>query len=355
MSKTNSLTGVQTFDQGFLSNEIEDSYDSHLDLNQFCTVDDELEGAPGDVRRINVYAAAGTAEDVAEGQGNVGTISVNLTEKEYRIKTAQAQFQYSDEALLRDPISVQTGATQTGVAIFNKVNADIMGEMKKAVLLVTPTAFNFDAVVDAVSLMDIPDANAPAIEVQGKVLPTLWAITNKKGIANARKDMTDQLVYDPDLAWAKGYVGTVAGVALYYKQDLADDIMYVGSRKGVTVFNKSGVEVEAVTKNQRGADEANKRMNNLFARKYFIAALTNESQIVQIVLSGGTANYRQEEDGDGSTVAFTCDYTPTSTPIVAINGEVQTSGYSYSAGTVTFSTAPAATDKITIEYNYTVS
>ena len=66
MSQTASLVGVATFDNGFLSNEISDLFASHLDLNQFCTVDNELEGVTGDIRRINVYGASGTAEDVTE-------------------------------------------------------------------------------------------------------------------------------------------------------------------------------------------------------------------------------------------------------------------------------------------------
>ena len=352
MSKTNSLISVETFDQGFLSNEMEDLYASHLDLNQFCTVDNGLEGVAGDIRKINIYGATGDAEDVAEGQGNNSSIATTLIEKEYRIKTAQAWFGYSDEAQMRDPAAVQTGITRLGISLFDKVNADILDEIKKATNLVTPTTFNFDAMVDAVAQMQITDANEAVIEVQGRFLPTVWAITNKNGIAAARKAMKDQLVYDQRLAWEQGYVGSIAGVALFYKQNLPDYIMYVGTKEGVTVFNKTGVQTEIAARN---STDANTRSNNIFARKYYIAALTNPSQIVQVVLAGGSANYLQTEDGDGVTVAFTCDHTPTDTPVVAINGEVQTSGYSYAAGTVTFSAAPAATDVVTIQYHYTVS
>ena len=164
--------------------------------------------------------------------------------------------------------------------------------------------------------------------------------------------MKDQIVYDPRLAWEQGYVGSIAGVALFYKQNLPENIMYVGTKEAVTVFNKTGVQTEIAA---RGAVSANTRANNVFARKYYIAALTNPTQIVQIVLSGGSANLLQREVGDGATVAFTLDENATDTPIVAINGVVQDSGYSFSSNTVTFSTAPAATDVITFTYHYTVS
>ena len=39
----------------YLSNEIEDLFKSHLDLNPFCQVDNSLEGTAGMKRMINVY------------------------------------------------------------------------------------------------------------------------------------------------------------------------------------------------------------------------------------------------------------------------------------------------------------
>lgn len=351
MSQTASMVNVATFDNGFLSNEIQDLFASHLDLNQFCTVDNELQGVAGDIRRINVYGASGSAEDVTEGNGNQYSISTSLVEKEYRVKCAQAWFKYSDEALMRDPIAVQTGITKLGVALFDKVNADIFTEMEKATLLVTPSHYDFDALVDAVAKLQITDSNEAAIEVQGKFIPTVWAITDKDGIADARKQMKDQLKYDPRLAWTQGYVGSIAGVALYYKQNLPAYTMYVGTRDAITVFNKTGVNTEIAARDEQNA---NKRLNNLFTRKYYIAALTNPNKLCQVILKGGTARYLQVEDGDGTTVAFTLDKTATDTPVVSIDGEVQTSGYTFSSNTVTFSTAPAAGKVITIEYHFTV-
>lgn len=351
MSQTASLVGVATFDNGFLSNEIEDLFASHLNLNQFCTVDNELEGTTGDIRRINVYGASGSAEDVAEGYGNQYSISTSLIEKEYRVKCAQAWFKYSDEALMRDPIAIQTGITKLGVALFDKVNADIFSEMQKATLLVTPETYDFDALVDAVASLQITDANEAVIEVQGKFIPTVWAITDKKGIAKARKAMKDQLKYDTRLAWTQGYVGTIAGVALYYKQNCPENIMYVGTNEAITVFNKTGVNTEVASRDEQNA---NKRLNNIFSRKYYITALTNPNKICQVVLPGGSANFLQLETGDGATVAFALDHTATDTPVVTIDGEVQTSGYSFATNTITFSTAPAQGKVIGIEYHYTI-
>ena len=53
------------YDNFFLSNEIEDQYQSHLDLQQFCTVDNNLTGVAGMVRKIHKYKATDGTEKLA--------------------------------------------------------------------------------------------------------------------------------------------------------------------------------------------------------------------------------------------------------------------------------------------------
>lgn len=284
---TNSLANVDTLNQGFISNEIEDTYLSHLDLNGFCTIDNNLQGVTGDTRRIDRYIPSGEAEDVAEGQGNTEGISVDLVTNEYVIKCAQAWFPYSDEAYMRDPVSIQAGMGQLGVALFNKVNADILTEMRKATLTQSATAPNFDAFVDAVAKMTIKDAaGETAMDAQKRFIPLVWAIMSKQDVAAARKACKDQIVYVPEHAWTPGYVGEVAGVTLYYKQNAVPGEVYVGTNKAITVFNKTGAETEKAARSGGIDGTANKRMNDFFARKYYIAALTDATQIVKMVVSG---------------------------------------------------------------------
>lgn len=352
MSHKTSINGTQTLDQGFTSNEIEDLYSSHLDLTGFCTVDNELQGVDGDTRKINVYGATGAAEKVTEGNGNSGYITTTLVEKEYVVACAQARYKYSDEAYMRDPVAVQTGANKLGVALFEAVNADIYGEFAKATQVVEASVPDFDAFVDAADAINFADGNETAREYQGRTIPTLWAIMNSTVLAAVRKQMKAQIVYDPTLAWNQGYVGTVAGIALFVKKNASANMIYVGTDKAVTLFNKTGVNTEIAA---RGSDEANKRLNHLFARKYYIAALTHYDQIVQLALPGASVHKIDVEEGDGTTVAFTLSETPADTPVVSVNGEVVTTGYSISSKTLTFTTAPAANAVITVEYHYTAS
>lgn len=91
------------YDNFFLSNEIEDQYQSHLDLQQFCTVDNNLTGVAGMVRKIHKYKATDGTEKLTMGNGNTKTIEAGYTEKEYRIQMAQNRFQYYDEEAMTDP------------------------------------------------------------------------------------------------------------------------------------------------------------------------------------------------------------------------------------------------------------
>lgn len=285
-----SLASVVTKNQGFVSHEIEDTYLSHLDLNGFCTVDNTLQGVAGDIRTIDVYGATGSAIDVAEGEGNSESIATTLTPKRYQIKCAQAWFRYSDEALMRDPVAVQTGIGHLGIAMFNKVNADIWAEMTSvsgADHIHSAAAPDFDCFVDAVGKIDIKDAaGETALDAQERIIPTVFALMSKADIAKARKAMKDQLVYVPEKAWTPGYVGDVAGVSLYYKQDATPNTIIVATKKAVTVFNKTGVEAETAARSGGTTGTANLRFNDLYARKYYIAALTDENQICKVTLTG---------------------------------------------------------------------
>ena len=57
----------KTYDNFFLANEIEDQYNSHLDLVQFCTVDNSLTGTAGMDYKVHVYKATdGTVKGLAD-------------------------------------------------------------------------------------------------------------------------------------------------------------------------------------------------------------------------------------------------------------------------------------------------
>ena len=56
----------------------------------------------------------------------------------------------------------------------------------------------------------------------------------------------------------------------------------MATREAVTLFVKSGTESEVVDATRRDADDANVRLNTMFARKYYVAALTDATKAVEI-------------------------------------------------------------------------
>ena len=259
------------YDNFFLSNEVEDQFNSHLDLQQFCTIDRTLEGTAGMLRKINVYRATNGTEKVAMGEGNTKSIEVSYTPEEYRILLAQNRFEYFDEQAMTDPNLVPVGVRHMGTDMFNTVNADIFAEYKKATLSVQASAFDFSAFVDAQAKLNLE--NLEGVNIFGWVCPA--------DMAKIRKALKDDLKYVE--AFAKnGYVGTVGGVNLYTKKDATEGEILIATKEAVTLFVKKGTEVEQPP---RDSEDANIRKNTILSRKYYLAALTDETKVVKIALS----------------------------------------------------------------------
>ena len=254
------------YENFYLSNEVEDQYNSHLDLQSFCNVDNSLVGEAGMKRKINVYQATDGTEVLAMGEGNSKAIEVTFAEKEYEILMAQNRFDYYDEQAMTDPMLVPVGTRHMGTDMFNHVNADIFAEFKKATLSVSASAPNFDAFVDAMAKLNTENE------------PDTFAFVHPEDMAKVRKALKDDLKYVSEFS-KNGYVGTVGcGTNLYLKKDATKGEIIMATRDAVTLFNKKGVEIEQER-------DANVRKNSIWSRKYYVAALTDATKAVKITLT----------------------------------------------------------------------
>lgn len=255
------------YENFYLSNEIEDQYNSHLDLQQFCTVDNSLVGTPGMIRKINVYKATDGTEKLEMGVGNSKSIEVSYTEEEYKILLAQNRFKYYDEQEMTDPMLVPVGVRHMGTDMFNTVNADIFAEFNKATLAVAAKDYGFGTFADAVAKLNLEQLDGVSI----------FAFVNTTDMAEVRKALGEDLKYVESFA-RTGYVGTVAGVNLYTKKDAVSGTIILGTKEAVTLFNKKGTEVEQ----ERDADT---RENSIWSRKFYLAALTDATKAVKITVT----------------------------------------------------------------------
>lgn len=263
------------YDNFYLSNEVEDQFNSHLDLQQFCTVDNSLVGTAGMKRKINRYMATDGTEKLTMGNGNTKSIEVKYTDYEYEILLAQNRFEYYDEQEMTDPMLVPVGVRHMGTDLFNTINSDIYEEYNKATRLVVASSFNFGTFADAQSVLNLEDLEGV----------TIFAFVSAADMADIRKALKDDLKYVESFA-KNGYVGTVAGVNLYIKKDAIPGTIIMATRKAVTIFNKKGTEVEQP---QRDSTDANIRKNTIISRKYYLTALTDERYAVKIFKGTATA------------------------------------------------------------------
>ena len=259
------------YDNFFLSNEIEDQFQSHLDLQQFCTIDNTLTGVVGMLRKVHKYKATDGTEKLTMGKGNTKTIEAGYTEKEYRIQMAQNRFAYYDEEAMTDPMVITTGTRHAGTDMFNTVNADIFGAFNEATMTVVATALGFDAFVDGSAMLNLE--NLENVSIFGFVHPS--------DVAKLRKAMKEDLKYVEAFA-KQGYVGTVGGINIYTKKNAKPGKVVIGTKEAVTLFNKKGTEVEQER-------EGNIRKNTVYSRKYYLAAMTNEAKAVKIIVGSAKA------------------------------------------------------------------
>ena len=256
-----------TYENFVLANEIEDQYNSLLDLAQFCTVDNTLAGTAGMVKEINVYSATNGTEKLAMGAGNTKDIEVGYTAEEYKILLAQNRFKYYDEQEMTDPMVVTTGVRHMAVDMFNTVNADVFAEFNKATLEIPLSGADyFGAFVDASAALNVE-------HVEGL---EKFVFVSNADMAKIRKAMKDDLKYVEAFARG-GYVGTIADWNLYVKKDAVAGSIVGGTREAVTLFNKRGTEVEQ----DRNKDT---RENTIWSRKYYLAALTDATKAIKITL-----------------------------------------------------------------------
>lgn len=283
------------YDNFFLSNEVEDQFKSHLDLQQFCTIDNGLVGTPGMKRKINVYSATDGTQKLAMGEGNTKSIEVSFTQREYEILLAQNRFEYHDEEVMTDPMLVPVGMKHAGTDMFNTVNGDVYAEFAKATRILPVATLDFAAFTDAQSMLNLENLEGVSI----------FAFVCPSDMATIRKALKDDLKYVESFA-KNGYVGTVAGVNLYTKKDAISGDIYVATKDAVTIFNKKGVEVEQVTADRRSETAANTRLNTIFSRKYYLAALTNETKDIRIVF-GKTATASTDTTASSSKTYYAKD------------------------------------------------
>ena len=252
---------VQVYENFVLENKINDILMTKLDMYQFATKDESLALTEGMKKVVNVYTASGNVEDLAMGQGNTGDIGVAFETKEYDIMTTQGRFPYFDEQAMTDSVAIDTGIRGLTDTMTNDLTTKVVNELKKATLT-TAFGVDFNSIVDAIG------------KYPYEVEDGLFLIVSQEDKAEMRKALGDDLKYVEAFA-RTGYIGSVAGVPVYFSKAIPQGEAYLATKEAITIFVKKGVEVEQ----ERDAD---KRQNTVYARKYMVVALTDATKVVKL-------------------------------------------------------------------------
>ena len=257
-----------------LENRLKDQLETALNMLDYVTVDDSLTATAGMTKKVNVYAATGEAQDVAEGEGNTESIEMGYTQREYVVGTTQARFVYTDEDDMTDPYLVDGGMKKLSEALVNKINAKVNAEYWYATRYVGYTkgtdTVGFDMFVDAIALLNKERDE----EAQ------LFALVNPAMKAALRKALKDDLKYNEDYS-RTGYIGHVCGVPITTSKLIPDGCVVIASKKAVTYFRKKSVEVEQDR-------DKNLRKNYVYGRQVGVTAFTDEGECA-IIAPKGTA------------------------------------------------------------------
>ena len=140
-------------------------------------------------------------------------------------------------------------------------------EFEKANLELKPTAWSFDAVVDAIAKMDLEAEDG------------LFLLISPADQAKFRKALKDDLKYSEGFV-RTGYIGSVCGVPVIVSKAVPADKGYLATKDAVTVFIKKDTEVEQ----DRNPDT---RDNKFWIRKVAVVALTDATKAVKITLTPG--------------------------------------------------------------------
>ena len=272
-------TGYENF---VLASKMNELLETKLNTRSLMTIDTDLTSAPGMKKIINRYTFKGAVEKLAKGEGNTEGGVVTFDPVEYEVEVNQQKFEYYDEDFMTDPKIVDVGMEGMSVTMVNDLNRKYFDELEKATLNHQYTgAFNYDAVVDSIELMNIEDETG------------LFLVIGT--------DLKAQIRKDPDFKGARqgeilfnGQIGSVSGVPVIVSKKTPKTTAYLATKEAVTLFVKKESEVEQER-------DANVRLNTVYGRKVHVVALTDATKVVKIAKAPSRKNEPRVEEVEQET------------------------------------------------------
>lgn len=249
------------FNNKVIEAKAKDLLTTAVNTRNLMTVDNELAAEAGMVKTINVYTYNGEAEELGVGEGNTNRGSIAYVGTDYTVKMVQQAFDYQDEDFMKDNTIVDNMLKGANQVMVNKMTADFVAEAKKASLTHSASVFGYDAIVDAISKLNVENESNLFV-----VIPNSWKADLRKD-EDYKSARMGEVIYN-------GQVGTICGIPVIATKALTD-AAFVMSKEAIKLFMKKDVEVEQ----QRDADT---RTNSVYLRTAYVVALVDATQICKV-------------------------------------------------------------------------
>ena len=253
-----------------LESRLTDLLNTKLNTRSLMTIDNSLTESAGMIKKINTYTYTGKVEKVTKGNKNTQRGAVSYTSKQYEVEVSQQVFDYYDEEFMQDPKVVEMGMNGAATLMVNDMNEKYFKELAKATLthqIATGATFSYDAVVDAIQLMNLEDESG------------LFIVIGNDLKAEVRKDPDFKAARQGEILF-NGQIGNICGVPVLVSKLVPKDTAYLATKEAVTLFTKKDSEVE-----QERDGEI--RQNTVIMRKVNLVALTDATKVVKITKNAG--------------------------------------------------------------------
>ena len=298
-----------------LENKYNSVLTTKLNLQNYLTVDNDLQQEAGMVKRIITKTVSGSVEDLSQGNGNSSTVEVGTSYADYTVGVTQGRFVYYDEEAMADGALVDAGITGIGEKMVNDFVSKAVAEWRKATLQQGYSSISFDTVVDAIAKLNLEDESS------------LFMLISPNMVASFRKAVKDELKYSEAFT-RTGYLGSLVGVPCYVSKAIPNGEAIVANKEAVRLFIKKDTEIEQER-------DANTRKNTIYARKAALVALVDATKVCRIAANPTTSATITTYTKNAKTVAGAA--TTGATVEVYINGvydgsaTAASSAYSYTA------------------------
>lgn len=258
------------FDNKVISSYAKEVLNTIISARNLMTIDTELTEKPGQVRTVNAYTYTGKVDEVAEGAGNTNTSTIAYVGTDYRVKTNQQKFSYTDEQIMKDDKILGYAVDGAVKAMANKMFDDFLAALATTnsgsplvpvVTFAKGGKFGYTTVVDAIAEMELENESE------------LFLLVGPDYLAQLRKDANYIAARAGEVVYG-GEVGSVCGVRIVLSKKISG-CAYLMTKDAVTCFLKQ--DVEAAT--ERNEDT---RTTDMFLRAYYIVALTDATKAVKI-------------------------------------------------------------------------